>query len=58
MPIDDNFIMPFGAYEGEKIGNIPAKYLLWIYGNLKHLRSDIKTYIDDNRDALEKELKK
>lgn len=45
--MDDNSIMPFGKYQGEKLANVPAYYLLmalekqWLHGELKK-------YVEDN----------
>ena len=50
----DESIMPFGKHKGEKMANVPASYLLWIYDNM-NLFDDLREYIDENRDALEVE---
>lgn len=49
----DNSIMTFGKYKGEKLCNVPAKYLLWLYYNGCY--GELKEYIVDNLDVLEKE---
>ena len=50
----DNSIMPFGKYKGEKLCNVSAKYLLWLY--YKGCYGELKEYIVNNLDVLEKEL--
>jgi hypothetical protein len=32
--MDDNSIMPFGKHKGEKMANVPAGYLLWLYNEI------------------------
>jgi uncharacterized protein (DUF3820 family) len=46
--------MPFGKYKGEKICNVPASHLLWLY-NQGSLYGALKAYIEDNKELLEKE---
>jgi uncharacterized protein (DUF3820 family) len=47
--------MPFGKYKGEKMANVPADYLLWLYENGKCF-GDIKKYIVDNLDSIKSEI--
>ena len=55
--MDDESIMPFGKHKGEKLANVPAKYLLWLYGeDLRH--EELKAYIEENMDVLKQEVKK
>ena len=53
--IDDNSIMPFGKYRGEKMANIPPDYLIWLYENCK-CYGDIKDYIAENMEVLKSEI--
>lgn len=47
----DESLMPFGKYKREKLANVPAHYLLWLYHDgLNH--DELKEYIEDNMDAL------
>jgi len=47
--------MPFGKYKGKELQDIPASYLLWLYNEgLNHLQ--LKEYIEDNMEVLEKEI--
>lgn len=55
--MDDNSIMPFGKYEGEKLANIPASYLIWV-SEQGWCKGELKAYIDDNMDSLIQEAKK
>lgn len=57
-PLTDNSTMMFGEYEGRKLADVPASYLLWIYKNFSHLREDLKAYIENNVHVLEKEINK
>ena len=54
--IDENYIIPFGKYKGEKIANIPADYLVWLYENSK-VFVYVKDYIKENLDTLKLEIK-
>lgn len=49
--LNDESPMPFGKHQGEKMGNVPADYLLWLEENNKCSRS-VQAYITDNRAAL------
>ena len=49
---------PYGKYQGEKLENIPASYLLWIYQHhdLSSLqRLGLRDYIEDNLQVLNKQ---
>ena len=47
--------MPWGKHKGEKMANVPAKYLIWIFENDK-CSGDIKAYIQNNLSVLKKEV--
>jgi uncharacterized protein (DUF3820 family) len=55
--LTDQSLMPFGAFKGQKLANVPAWYLLkikdesWVFANLKK-------YIEDNKDVLIAEKKR
>lgn len=53
----DNSIMPFGKYKGEKMINIPAYYLLWLFDNNKCF-GEVEKYIKDNMDVIREEIKR
>lgn len=53
---DDNSLMPWGKHEGEKMANVPASYLLWIYDNNK-CHGEVKSYIVKNLELLKNEVK-
>lgn len=53
--MNDESIMPFGKYKGEKIANIPPDYLLWLYDNGK-CYGEVRKYIADNLDVLKSEI--
>jgi uncharacterized protein (DUF3820 family) len=59
--MNDESIMPIGKYKGEKIANVPAEYLLWMYENANlinrsHLYGELRDYIKDNLDVLKAEI--
>lgn len=47
----DTDLMPFGKYKGEKMANVPASYLIWLYDSKKCF-GDVLKYIIDNMDIL------
>jgi uncharacterized protein (DUF3820 family) len=51
----DESTMPFGKYKGDKMANIPADYLLWLYENSK-VYGEVKQYIKDNLDVIKSEI--
>ena len=55
--LNDNSIMPYGKYQGKKMANVPASYLLWLWENGKCC-SKVKEYIEENEDVLEKEAER
>ena len=52
--------MPFGMHKGTEMGEVPAKYLLWLHENASSgVRSafpKVFEYIKDCMDAIKKEL--
>jgi uncharacterized protein (DUF3820 family) len=59
--IQDDYIIPFGKYQGEKIANVPANTLLWYYDKLPMkgpLYRRTKEYIEENLEDLKKEAKR
>lgn len=54
MPLTDESLMPFGKHKGEKLANVPAEYLIWLYENGK-CYGDLKEYIRENLDTLKAE---
>lgn len=53
--MNDESIMPFGKYKGEKMANIPPDYLIWLYDNGK-CYEEVRKYIADNLDVLKSEI--
>lgn len=47
--------MPFGKYEGQKMANVPASYLLWLYSEGK-CYGEVKEYIEENLDVLKSQV--
>jgi uncharacterized protein (DUF3820 family) len=55
--LTDESLMPFGKYKGDKMTNVPASYLIWLYDNGK-CSSDVSEYIKENLDVLNEEIKR
>ena len=53
--LTDNDLMPFGKHKGVKLANLPADYLFYMY-DADELFGAIKEYVEDNYEALEKEI--
>lgn len=51
--MNDNTPMPFGEHKGEKLANVPADYLIWLYRQGTII--GLMRYIEDNEDVLLKE---
>jgi uncharacterized protein (DUF3820 family) len=49
--------MPFGKYKGDKMANVPAGYLVWLYNENK-CNKEVRDYIEDNLDVLKEEVKR
>lgn len=62
--LTDETIMPWGKYKGEELQDVPASYLVWLEGEIRkndrntEFHNGLLVYIDENRDVLDKELKK
>ena len=55
--LTDESPMPWGKYKGDKMINVPASYLIWLYDNNKCSR-DVKAYIKDNYNVLNEEMRR
>ena len=53
--MEDTDLMPYGKFKGDKMENVPAYYLIWLYDNNK-CSGEVKDYIIDNMDVLQKEI--
>lgn len=55
----DSDLMPFGKHKGEKLGDVPASYLLWLgdQPDVKQRHPELYAYIESGRVHLEKESK-
>lgn len=52
----DSDIMQFGKYKGEKLGDVPASYLLWFYAqSWAKEHKDLYEYVNANIEHLRKE---
>ena len=53
----DKSLMPFGKHKDTPLCNVPADYLLWLYGQgLKN--EPLKMYIEEHLEILKAEEKK
>ena len=51
--LEDADIMPFGKYNGTRLEEVPAKYLLWLWNN--GLKNDLKE--DDDKGSVSRYIK-
>lgn len=52
--LSDQDLMSFGKHKGEKMEDVPASYLLWLWNEgISH--QGVKEYITESFSALEKE---
>lgn len=65
MKLTDESLMPFGKHKGEKMANVPASYLLWLYDEytmpnprIGFIHREVLAYIEENLDVLREEMKK
>ena len=62
MSATDETIMPWGKHKGEKLANMPASYLIWLYENseirTQHHNKWLADYIRSNWEALKTEVKR
>ncbi len=54
--MDDNSIMPYGKYQGQKMANVPASYLIWLYNENK-CAGEVRQYVYKNLEDLKMEAK-
>jgi len=52
----DCSLMPYGKYEGTKMCNVPANYLIWLHEN-DRCSEQVRDYIDSNLSDLKQEAK-
>ncbi len=57
MALTDYDRMPFGKHKNEKMANVPAGYLMWLYNENK-CNQEVRDYIEDNLDVLKEEIKR
>jgi len=53
--ITDESIMPYGKHQGEKMANVPADYLIFMF-DAGYLNGSLAKYVKENMDALRKEM--
>lgn len=57
MKLNDESPMPFGKYKGDKMANVPASYLLWLYENEK-CNKEVLDYVLYNLDVIKEQIKR
>jgi uncharacterized protein (DUF3820 family) len=55
MALSDISKMPFGKFRGQKLEDVPASYLIWLYDNNK-CNGELKEYIKGIYRLLEMEV--
>lgn len=55
-PYTDQTVINYGKHAGQKLANIPADYLIWLYENDK-CNAPMRAYIKDNLEVLKAEIK-
>jgi uncharacterized protein (DUF3820 family) len=55
--LNDESPMPYGIHKNEKMIDVPASYLLFLYENGK-CNQAVKEYVVDNLDCLKMEVRK
>lgn len=53
----DESIILFGKYKGEKLGNVPDEYLLWLYENNKTF-GDLHKYLEGNIEVIRENVRR
>lgn len=59
-PVPDDYIIPFGKHQGEKIGDVSAGYLLWCLQKdwMKPKYPKMHQYLVNEQDTLLEEFEK
>ena len=55
--LTDESTMPFGKHKGDKLKDVPNKYLMWLWEQdwLKEKYLGLYLYIEDNFDAIDRD---
>lgn len=53
----DESLMPWGKYKGDKMINVPASYLLWLY-DMGKVYGEVKEYIKENLDVIKVQIQR
>lgn len=51
----DTDLMPFGKHKNERMQDVPASYLCWLWGQRPLSNSNVENYIANNLAALKQE---
>lgn len=55
--LTDESIMPMGKHKGEKMIDVPAKYLLYMYESEMLSNERVKLYVEDNLEVIKQQTK-
>lgn len=55
-PLKDDSLMPSGKHVGERMIDIPARYLLYVYDN-NMCSKLVRNYIEENLDVIKSQAK-
>lgn len=55
-PLKDDDIMPSGKWQGTKMVDVPAKYLLYVYEN-DMCNARVKQYVESNLEVIKQQAK-
>lgn len=56
IPYKDDDVMPFGKHKGERLEDVPASYLHWLWGQKPLSDKRLEGYIRENIPALKQEF--
>lgn len=56
-PLKDSDLMPMGKHKGDKMIDVPAKYLIYIYENKMCTNQRVIDYIESNMEVLKQQAK-
>jgi len=61
MNVDGNYILRFGAHGGERLKDVPAAYLVWLYKCdfwwVRENYPEVYEYIRVNLDSISRDIK-
>lgn len=52
----DETLMPYGKHKGEKLGEVPDRYFLFLYEESEIKDKKLLAYVEENMDAIKKNV--